>query len=211
MTIRKPGNTLGPPNTVILKKGVVLERIHNRNFAADSFNPCQGSPTRFAPIRDGNGQCVPSLYAGETFEAAVFETIFHDVPAKAKRKRVPRNKVEDSVQGQLEVIRDLTLVSLREPDLKRWRITRSQLITTAPKHYASTAEWARAIHLQFPNVEGLEWTSSQCDPATAYLFFGDRVQSGNFRIIYVRDGLTDPGFLHDVMEIGNRSGIRITV
>ncbi len=202
---------LSMPNTVVLKKGTVLERIHSRNFVANSFNPCQGSPTRFAPIKDGNGQCVPSLYAGETFEAAVFETIFHDVPAKAKRKRVPGNKVEDSAQGRLEVVRDLTLVSLREPDLKCWHIKRSQLIATTPKHYADTAKWAAAIHLQFTNAEGLEWTSHQCDPATAYLFFGDRVQPVDFKVIYVRDGLNDPSFFHDVMEVGNRSHIRITV
>lgn len=199
------------PNTVVLKEGAVLERIHHRNFAANSFNPCQGSPTRFAPIKDGNGQCVPSLYASETFEAAVFETIFHDVPAKARRKRIPRNKIEDSAQGRLAVVRSLTLVSLREPDLKRWCIKRSQLIATTPKHYPDTAEWAEAIHLQFPSVEGLGWTSSQCDPATVYLFFGDRVQSGDFKVVHVRDGLTDPGFFHDVMELGKRSCIRITV
>jgi len=211
MAIRKPGNMLSTPNTVVLKKGAVLERVHNRNFAANSFNPCQGNPTRFAPIKDGNGQCVPSLYAGDTFEAAVFETIFHDVPAKAKRKRIPKNKVEDSAQGRLEVIRDLTLASLREPDLKHWHIKRSQLIAAAPKSYAGTAEWAQAIHFQFPNLEGLEWTSNQCDPATAYLFFGDRVQSGDFNVIYARNGLIDPSFLYDVVRIGNRSDIRITV
>ena len=211
MAIKKPENRFCMPNTVILEKGKVLERIHNRNFAVNSFNPCQGNPTRFAPIKDGKGRCVPSLYAGETFEAVVFETIFHDVPAEARRKRIPMNKVKDSAQGRLEVVRDLKLVSLREPDLRRWCITRSELIATEPRYYADTAEWAEAIHLQFPNVEGLEWTSSQCDPATAYLFFGDRVQSGDFKIVYVRDGLTDQGFLHDVMKIGNRSHIRITV
>lgn len=211
MTIRKPDNSLSAPNTVILKKGTVLERIHSRNFQANSFNPCKGNPTRFAPIKDGNGQCVPSLYAGETFEAAVFETIFHDVPAKAKHKRVPRRKIEDSAQGRLEVGRDLMLVSLREPDLRRWHITRNQLIATSPKLYAGTVQWVEAIHLQFSNVEGLAWTSNQCDPDTVYLFFGDRVQSGDFNVIHTRDGLVDPRFLLDVSRIGKRGGINVTV
>jgi hypothetical protein len=211
MNIRKPDNPLTAPNTVILKMGAVLERVHNRKFKANSFNPCLGNPTRFAPIKDKNGHCVPSLYAGETFEAAVFETIFHDVPAKAKRKRVPKKKVEETAQGRLETKRDLTLVSLREPDLKRWRIKRAQLIATSPKVYLQTAAWAEAIHHQFPNVDGLEWTSNQCDPATAYLFFGDRVQASDFSIMYTRDGLTDPTFLQEVRQIGRRSDIRITV
>lgn len=196
---------------MVLKKGVVLERVHNRNFAANCFNPCQGNPTRFAPIEDVNGQCAPSLYAGETFEATVFETIFHDVPIKAERKRIPKIKVEDSAHGRLEVVRDLKLVSLREPDLKRWNIKRRQLITSKPIHYAISARWAEAIHRQFPNVEGLEWTSNQCDPATAYLFFGDRVQPKDFNVIYARCGKTDPSFLYEVRKIGKRSNIGIVM
>ena len=31
---------------------------------------------------------MPFLYAGETFEAAVYETIFHDVPARAIHYRL---------------------------------------------------------------------------------------------------------------------------
>ena len=211
MAIRKPDRALTAPNIVTLKRGAILERVHNRNYAANSFNPCMGNPTRFAPIKDMKGKCIPSLYAGDTFEAAVFETIFHDVPAKAKRKRVPKKKVEDSAQGRLEVTRKLTLVSLREPDLKRWRIKRNQLIATSPKDYPLTAAWAEAIHQQFPKVDGLEWTSNQCDPATAYLFFGDRVQSGDFSIILTRDGLYETSLLHDVRRIGRRSGISVTV
>ena len=40
MAIRKPDNPLAAPNLVTLKKGAVLERVHNRNFAANRFNPC---------------------------------------------------------------------------------------------------------------------------------------------------------------------------
>jgi len=37
-------------------------------------------PTRFAPINDEDGQCVPSLYAAGTLEAAVYETISYHPP-----------------------------------------------------------------------------------------------------------------------------------
>lgn len=167
MPIRKPANRLAAPNYVTLKKGALIERVHNNTYAANGFNPCLGNPSRFAPIEDASGACVPSLYAGETFEVAVYETIFHDVPAKARKKRVPQKTVKDSAQGRLEVLRDLKLVSLREPDLKQWRIKRNQLIASSPKRYSETAEWAEAVHHQFADAEGLEWTSNQCDPATA--------------------------------------------
>ena len=211
MPIRKPTTPLATPNYVTLKKGALIERVHNNAYAANGFNPCLGNPSRFAPIEDASGACVPSLYAGETFEVAVYETIFHDVPAKARKKRVPQKTVKDSAQGRLEVLRDLKLVSLREPDLKQWRIKRNQLISSSPKRYSETAEWAEAIHHQFADAEGLEWTSNQCDPATAYLFFGGRVNASDFKIVYIRDGASDASFRKDVKEIGKRSDIRITV
>ena len=62
-----------------------------------------------------------------------------------------------------------------------------------------------------PVGEGLEWTSRQCDPATAYLFFGGRVSASDFKIVYTRDGASDTSFRKDVKEIGKRSGIRITI
>jgi len=124
---------MSSPNYVTLRQGILIERVHNSNFAANAFNPCKGNPTRFAPIHDSSGACVPSLYAGDSFEAAVFETIFHDVIASIRRKKVPQKKVNDCSQGRLEVLRDLKLVSLREPDLKAWRINRNQLISSSPK------------------------------------------------------------------------------
>lgn len=189
----------------------MLERVYDRNFGANEFNPCRGAPTRFAPIRDSHGNCVSSLYAGDTLESAIYETIFHDVPVKARRKTVPRTFIESRAHGRLEVLRDLKLASLRGPNLRKWRIDRDALIATSPALYAETARWAEAIHDRFAEVEGLVWTSSQCDPDTAYLFFGDRVAPTDLRVVRVRDGALDADFLSDVRRAGRRSGITVTV
>ena len=160
MSVRKPPANLAGPSVgtfvVTFEAGALLERIHDRNYRPNEFNPCNGAPPRFGPIQDLQGDCVPSLYAGDTLESAIYETIFHDIPAEAAR-------------------------------------------------------WAEAIHHQYPEVEGLIWTSNQCDPDTAYLFFGDRVASTDFRVVRVRDGRLDAGFLSDVRQAGRRSGITITV
>lgn len=211
MPLRKPPAKLANPNVLTLRAGILLERIHDRNYSADSFNPCRGAPTRFAPIHDAKGDCVPSLYAGDTLESAIYETIFHDVPVTAKRKTVPKTLVQSRAHGRLQVLRDLRLASLRGPDLRRWRISRNALITTSPNRYRDTTQWATAVHRQFPDVEGLLWTSNQCDPDTAYLFFGDRVASADFRILRARDGMTDAAFLADVRQAGRRGGISIVV
>ena len=211
MAVRKPPAKLANPNVLILRVGSLLERIHDRHYSADSFNPCQGAPTRFAPVHDMQGNCVPSLYAGDTLESAIYETIFHDVPVSAKRKTVPKTLVQSRAHGRLQTLRDLRLASLRGPDLRRWRISRNALITTSPNLYRDTAQWAAAVHHQFPDVAGLLWTSNQCDPDTAYLFFGDRVASTDFKILRARDGMTDVTFLSDVRQAGRRGGISIVV
>ncbi|MGF1525605.1 MAG: RES family NAD+ phosphorylase [Candidatus Competibacterales bacterium] len=211
MTIGKPTAKLAVPNSIALPKGALIERIHNRNYAANAFNPCRGGPKRFAPIEDSNGACIPSLYAGETLEAAIYETVFHDIPAKAKRKTVPKFHITSRAHGQLEVLRDLKLASLRALDLKKWLLRKNELIATSPKLYSQTAKWAAAIHHQFTDIEGLIWTSNQCDPDAAYLFFGDRVNEIDFRVVLTRDGQIDITFLEDIRRAGMRGDISITV
>ena len=211
MAIRKPPARIADPAILTLAAGTLLERVHDRNHAANSFNPCQGAPTRFAPVYDAKGDCVPSLYAAGTLEAAIHETIFHDVPVTARRKTVPRTLVHSRAHGRLQILRDLRLASLRGPDLRRWRISRNSLIGTSAKLYRDTARWAAAIHHQFRDVDGLLWTSNPCDPDTACLFFGDRVAPRDFDILEARDGMVDESFLSDVRLAGRRSGIIITV
>ena len=155
MSVRRPPARLATPNIVILPAGALVHRIHARNYGADRFNPCQGAPTRFAPVHDAEGNCVPSLYAADTLEAAIYETIFHDIPVTARRKTVPKTLVQSRAHGRLQVRRDLQLASLRGPNLRRWRISRNSLITTSPSLYRDTARWAQAIHHQLPDVDGL--------------------------------------------------------
>ena len=207
MPLRSPPETLPPPSVSTLPTGGRLHRVHLRRFAGNAFNPCLGGPTRFAPIRDAAGQCVPSLYAGSTLDAAVFETIFHDVPATARLKTVPLHAVEERVQSVLETRRDMRLAALRAPELLSWGVNRRDLIESEASSYARTAAWAAAIHRCFPDIDGLVWTSRQCDPDSAYLFFGDRSGASDFSAPAPRD---DDAFVADVRTAGRRAGIAIT-
>ncbi len=206
-----PPDDLEPPNVVVLTAGTALHRIHHRRLAGDSFNPCLGAPTRFAPIRDRGGACVASLYAGSTLEAAIYETIFHDVPvAGAGLLTVPLTQVHDRVHSVLSLQREMRLASLRGPDLRKWGIARARLIGSPPTAYAQTASWAKALHDRFPRIEGLVWTSNQCDPDDAVLFFGDRVAPTDIVVVGTRDGRIDRSLQSDVRAAGARSGISIS-
>ncbi len=109
----------------------------------------------------------------------------------------------------MRTTQDLSLVKLRQPELKKWKITRTELIASSPAHYQFTAKWSQAIYDQFANVMGLVWTSNQCDPDSAYMFFGDRVPESSLNIERVREGRNDLSFLTDAVNAGMRSGTRI--
>lgn len=206
-----PPRKLPEPNVVEYPAGLVLHRAHLREYAGNSFNPCQGPPTRFAPIKDRYGNCVPSLYAGSSVAAAIYETVFHDIPAGASRKTVPLGQVTARLHSALVLGRVLRLVNLREPDLNRWGLRREELVGSPPTHYSATAAWAQAVHHGFGGVHGLVWTSNQCDPDDAFLLFGDRVADTDLDVAAVRDGATDASLLTEVRQAGRRAGIRISL
>ena len=101
MAVRTPPTRLAAANLVDLPAGTIVERVHDRTRGGARFNPCHGAPTRFAPICDAEGNCVPSLYGADTLEAAIDETIFHDVPATARRKTVPKTLVQSRAHSRL--------------------------------------------------------------------------------------------------------------
>jgi hypothetical protein len=206
-----PPADLPQPNRALLPAGRVLHRVHRSDFTGASFNPCQGRPTRFAPIRSADGACVPSLYAGSSLDAAIFETVFHDIPARARLKTVPKQDVLARGHSVLVAERDLALVELRAPDLKKWGLEHGELVSAPAAHYALTARWAEAIHRRFDDVDGLVWTSNQCDPASAFLLFGDRVDDAAFTVVSTRNGAEDDSLLADVRQAGLRAGIVITL
>lgn len=105
----------------------------------------------------------------------MFETIFHDVPVRAKTKIVRIGQIQGLAYAIVKTNRPLRLAALFGPELKALGLRRTQLIDTTAYWYPKTAQWAKAIHDQHKDVEGLVWTSRQSDPELTYLLFGDRV------------------------------------
>lgn len=211
MTIRLPPAQLTAPEYADMRQGTILHRVHRTTYRAAQFNPGLGGPTRFAPFNDSAGVPVPSLYAGTTLRAAIHETIFHDIPANAGTKAVRRQEVHMRTHSEIELVRDLRLVALRNPTLGRWRISRNDLISSSPALYGQTVLWAQAVHRDIWDADGLVWTSNQCDPDGCCLFFGDRVRETDFAVRGARDGITDKAFQWDVRDAGRQRGIVLTV
>jgi hypothetical protein len=59
----------------------------------------------------------------------------------------------------------LALIDLSAVPLRKLGISRKDLIECDGSQYPETRAWALALHDQYPNAEGLTWTSRQADPA----------------------------------------------
>jgi hypothetical protein len=196
-------------NRQSIKAGTVLHRTHARAYGPAEFNPCQGQPTRFAPFNDPAGQCVPTLYAATSREAAAFESIFHDIEADAAFKTVRLDVVTARCVSQIAPRRDLCLAALFTPDLKAWGLQRKDLIDTPKSTYGQTVLWARAIHQGQGDIDGLIWTSRQCDPDQCVILFGDRIAEADFEVHQRQEIATDASLLLELRGFGHRAGITI--
>lgn len=198
-------------NRVHVPAGTVLHRIHDHRYDPDGFNPCQGRPTRFAPLLRADGSCIPTAYAARTLECAARETVFHEVQHDAARKTMDLDAVEALDHSVVRTARGLTVCGLFEPDLNRWKLTRRDLIDTFASQYKRTAPWAVAVHDAHPDVDGLVWTSRRCDPDLAYVLFGDRVGKAGLEVSSRERVGSSPALLARMRGFGERAGITLAV
>lgn len=166
------------PALEILSAGTRLYRTFEA--AADrhvtSFNPGYGGPHRFSFFGDPP---VPSLYAAQTESAAVCESLLHDIPMSGGR--LPPERYERSVAGALEPVRDLRLATFHGMGLRRLGVEPNQLTSIPPRAYRATVAWARAAHAA--GLDGAVWMSARLNTDRAYIFFGDRVQEDDLRVV----------------------------
>jgi hypothetical protein len=116
------------------------------------FNPGKGD-SRFAPLPDGTGSFVPTLYGAMTRTTALLESVFHDVHTTGRRqvsraidlagwglaelsRREPLHLVDFSEQG-------LVHLGLVRPN---GNAARERLVSTMAAHYPCTRQWSQRIH-----------------------------------------------------------------
>lgn len=196
---------------IILPVDSILHRVHLAHYGATAFNPGVHGNARFSPIRNAEGQPIPTLYAGASLACALMETVFHDVPHVPGFKSLDRARFIRQVHSTLTLRQPLQLVDLASIPLRRLGISRRQLIDTEKGTYPATRRWAEAIHTQCPSAQGLSWISRQDDSARALVLFGDRIEAGAL----VQSGASSPlldeaGTCCDaVLDLAERLGVCI--
>jgi hypothetical protein len=122
-------------------KGQAIHRIHQMIHAADAFNPGIKGNARFSPIKDRSVKpAIPirTLYGGQTFDCAVMETAFHDVPFAPGFMSYDKHKLADLVHSVLIASTELVLADLSNVALRKLGIPRNQLIDTEKACYPKT-------------------------------------------------------------------------
>lgn len=166
----------GNVTLVMLDVTTTLHRIHQDIYSASQFNPGKGN-ARFSPINDFKGNAIPTIYAGETFECAAMESVFHDVSCQPGLKAYNKAKLSGQVHSTVVTKQALALADLRTKALRKLGIPRNVLIDTEKSQYTFTRTVAEAIHAKCHDIQGLQWTSRQDDDASAYMLFGDRIDA----------------------------------
>lgn len=208
----RPPASLPDVRVETLPAGRILHRNHDRAFAASAFNPGKGQPSRFAPFTAATTRLtVPTLYAATSREAAVHETLFHDIEATEPMKVIRRAVIDTRVASTVSPRRDLCLATLFTPDLMRWGLTRDQMIDTPKTAYADTVLWAQALHTADQTLDGLVWTSRRCDPDLCLVLFGDRLASADLAVIASSAVAGDAALAAELRGFADRAGITILV
>ena len=159
------------------------------------------------------GAVIPTIYAGTTLDCALMETVFHDVPFVAGPKHWSKaTHVAGKVCSQLNLSRNLALIDLSAVPLRKLGISRKDLIECDGSQYPETRAWALALHDQYPNAEGLTWTSRQADPARALVLFEDRLTGAALAPIGTPTSLLlpDGSAIIEVLMLAQRLGVLLT-
>ncbi|WP_025159179.1 RES family NAD+ phosphorylase [Leifsonia aquatica] len=157
------------PELLELPAGQTLYRVHGKDREGHAFNPGMGTPTRFAFFGD---PVVPILYAAETWQAAIAESLLHDVPVTGGQ--LTASAYTNRRMSRLKTTRGLRLASFMGLGLRKLGVTADQVTTTPAAEYERTVLWAEAAHQA--GYDGVVYMSNKCNSDRACAFFGDRCQ-----------------------------------
>lgn len=113
---------------------------------------------------------MPVLYAADTAQAALAESLLHDIPVSGGY--LTWDDYSQVVMGRLRLTRDLRLACLRGLGLRKLGVQASQVTDTDATEYPRTVAWAQSAH--DAGYDGVAWTSRLCNDSRAVVLFGDR-------------------------------------
>jgi hypothetical protein len=165
-------------------KGSVVYRVHPDIYSPVGgvvrFNDNNRGNARFSPIRDRSARIIPTLYAGVTYDCALMETVFDDVPIGAGPTTIDPAKLDSLVCSEVEILKDLLFIDLTSTGLRHFGLKNTDLIDTEANTYPLTRAWAEALYDRNPDAQGLFWTSRMQNRAQSFMLFRPRVDVSKY-------------------------------
>ena len=155
------------PAVETLAKGHRLYRVFTNTRPPTEFNAGIGGPTRFGFF---GRPVVPIMYMADTEEAAIAETLLHNIPVEGGN--LLWDDYSRKALALLEVIRDVRLAVLHGMKLRQLGVGPDDVTSSPASTYPDTVHWAEAAH--GIGVDGMVWMSRMCNSSKAYVFFGDK-------------------------------------
>lgn len=181
----------GTPKRRVLEAGVRLTRIHDRRFAATSFNSTVTDRHWGGGRFDATGDDPYGfLYAAGDDLGAVAEALLRDLPLSVTGSRLlPRKALHGRRISWIAATRDLELVGLVSGRDLAAVGQDSWLTKCDSKDYGFTRRWGHKIREWAPWAQGFVWRSRREDASLAYVFFEDRCAGS---LEEVRDSVFTP-------------------
>jgi hypothetical protein len=164
-------------------------RVHTLDPASGRYGPVEFNDSgrgdaRFSPLRHGE-RVLPTLYAAASVEAALMETVLHDVPypSEGHIHDLDRDLGSALHLSAFDSVQPLQLADLTQLGLQRMGIKVSAMFETNADDYPRTRRWAAWLHQALPQAQGLLWMSARHAEHAAVMLFGDRVPAGALRAV----------------------------
>jgi len=184
-----------------------LVRIHRSTYRATEFNPGFGPGGRFSPIRH-DAVTIPTLYGSSSFDGAISETLFHDLPLTGE-KRLAESALRAIVASTIAPRRPLRLVQLRGFGLQKLGFTRAELIDSNADRYPMTGELASRLYAE-SDCDGLIWMARHHDMSENVVLFWGRVAPDELEVIGAPRSLHRGGTAWDaLLDAADRAGVTI--
>lgn len=172
-----PNCAPGKITTITLPRGTSLHRVHQEAYSGDAFNPYPYSNARFSTICDSKNTVIPTIYLASTFEGALMETIFHEIPYQQNDKFLDRAKIEGHHHSVVVTNQEVLLADLTTKSLRKLGVPPERVVTSEKSEYSYSRAIAEEIYNHNPSVQGLRWMSRQDNTAVAYILFEPRFSS----------------------------------
>lgn len=195
---------------VTLKKGHLLHRVHPSKYKGNQFNPVKTANTRFSTILDERDDVIPVLYAAESLEGALMETVFHDVPYVPGLKVVAKENLQNHHHTELRVEEEIKVVELTTITLRKLGVTPAKLLTSESIEYPFSRKFAEEIYKLNPESQGMRWVSRQHNEEKVYVFFEPRLNKSSISIhIAPLDIVEDDDTYEKVLDLADILDVNI--